>query len=143
MSEVVEEAKKERRSAELVEEDYDVLPVATRAGRTSQLRLKVEKVREDNTGKPRLIARYHSSASASSTATGQRKEFAGQGFKFAVRPLAGEFEGMTGLFVLWNADWVGLDDAPKPRKKNKTAENGNVEAATVVEEVAEKPGRRK
>jgi hypothetical protein len=131
---VAETEKRVRRSAEIVEEDYDALPDATRAGRTSQLRLKINKVKEDNTGKHRLIARYHSSASASSAATAQRKEFAGQGFKFIVRPLEGEFKGMTGLFVIWNEAWVGADDAPKPRKR-KAAEVAETPAQETAEEV--------
>lgn len=105
---------KVRHRAEFVEEDVDDIPELTRTGRKSELKRRVAKVREDNTGKPRLIAKYHSAASASSAATAQRKAFAGEGYRFAVRALD---DGVTGLFVIWKEEWVGADDAPKPRKR--------------------------
>jgi hypothetical protein len=134
-----EAVKRTRHKAELVEIDFDDIPGLTRQGRSSALKERVAKVKDDNTGKPRLIAKYQSAASASSAATAQRKAFAGQGYKFAVRAV----DEATGLFVLWNEEWVGADDAPKSRRKAKvetavdtseaTAENvANAEANTAA-----------
>lgn len=121
---------KPRHRAEFVSEDFDDIPELSRQGRTSELKRRVAQVREDNTGKPRLIAKYYSSASASSAATGQRKAFAGEGYKFAVRNVGDD--GQTGLFVLWKEEWVGADDAPKPRKRKTKVEMAEAAAVAAV-----------
>lgn len=126
------EIKRTRHRAEFVEEDYDDIPELVRSGRTSELKTRIEKVRDDNTGKPRLVAKYRSAGSASSAATGLRKAFATQGFKFAVRQVDDE---NTGLFVVWDAARVGEDDAPKPRKRKPKAEVAEVAVAEVTPEV--------